>query len=72
MKSTVTLLFSLLLLSCLPLQAQYQLNGSAIQTDETCFQLTPALNTQAGSMWYLEQVSLLESFTLDFDMFWVV
>ncbi len=69
MKSTVTLLFSLLLLSFLPLHAQYQLNGSAIQTDETCFQLTPALNTQAGSMWYLEQVSLLESFTLDFDMY---
>lgn len=69
MKTTFTFLFFFLTLGLLPLQAQYQLNGSAIQTDENCFELTPAINNQAGSMWYLEQVSLFESFTLDFDIF---
>ncbi|OWY25299.1 T9SS C-terminal target domain-containing protein [Sphingobacteriales bacterium UPWRP_1] len=69
MKKTITLLFCLMFAATTALQAQYQLNGSAIQTDENCFQLTPALNTQAGSMWYLEQVSLLENFTLDFDIY---
>ncbi|OWY18889.1 T9SS C-terminal target domain-containing protein [Sphingobacteriales bacterium UPWRP_1] len=69
MKKAITLLLCLVFGMSATLQAQYQLNGSAIQTDENCFQLTPALNTQAGSMWYLEQVSLLENFTLDFDIY---
>lgn len=69
MQKNFTFLLCLILFALLPMQAQYQLNGSAIQTDEDCFQLTPALNTQAGSVWYLEQINLLESFTLDFDIF---
>jgi hypothetical protein len=46
----------------------YFLNGSAIALGDDCYQLTPALNTQNGTVWYGDQIDLLQSFDLLFYM----
>lgn len=55
--------------STLPTAAQTQLpsfevNGNAIQLDELCYQLTPAAQSQSGSIWCLDQIDLNNSFDL--------
>jgi gliding motility-associated-like protein len=52
-----------------PLSAQYFLNGSAVQTNDTCFQLTSEVMFDVGSIWYPEKVDLRNSFDLVMDMF---
>lgn len=44
----------------------YFLNGSASNTGEDCYQLTPAINTQTGSVWYADQVDLTQPLDLQF------
>lgn len=44
----------------------YFLNGSAGVTGEDCYQLTPAINTQTGSVWYADQVDLSLPLDLQF------
>lgn len=51
------------------LTAQYFLNGSAIQTNDSCFQLTSEVEFDVGSIWYPEKVDLRNSFDLVMDMF---
>ncbi len=48
--------------------AQFHLNGSAIQTMDSCFQLTPAQNWSAGSIWFTEKINLNESFQVLMDL----
>ena len=59
-----------LLLGCLSGLCQgdatYFLNGSAGVTGEDCYQLTPAINTQTGSVWYADQVDLSQPLDLQF------
>lgn len=55
--------------STLPTLAQGQLpsfevNGNAVQLDELCYQLTPASQSQSGSIWCLDQIDLNNSFDL--------
>ncbi len=45
------------------------LNGSAIQITDTCWQLTPDLLEQTGSIWNAEKVSLNESFEVLMSMY---
>lgn len=45
-----------------PVLAQFFLNGSATMLNDSCFQLTPAQNWAAGSIWYPDKISLAESF----------
>ncbi len=45
------------------------LNGSAIQTTDTCWQLTPDALWQTGSMWNAEKVNLNESFQVLMSMY---
>lgn len=45
---------------------EFALNGSAIQTDDFCYELTQAVNTQFGSIWNFEQLNLNNDFTLNF------
>jgi hypothetical protein len=44
------------------------LNGSAIALGDDCYQLTPALNTQNGTVWYSDQIDLTQPFDLLFYM----
>jgi hypothetical protein len=46
----------------------YFLNGSAEFVGGDCYQLTPALNTQNGTVWYAEQLDLTLPFDLQFQM----
>lgn len=46
----------------------YFLNGSAVYLGNDCYQLTPALGTMNGTVWYAEQIDLNEPFDLQFLM----
>ena len=46
----------------------YYLNGDAVVTGEDCYQLTPAINTQNGSVWYADQVDLNQPLDLQFTL----
>ncbi|MFM2228510.1 MAG: hypothetical protein RL664_1853 [Bacteroidota bacterium] len=47
----------------------YFLNGSATATGNDCYQLTPNLGTQNGTVWYADQIDLNQPFDLAFEMF---
>ncbi len=47
----------------------YFLNGSATATGNDCYQLTPNLGTQNGTVWYADQIDLNQPFDLSFEMF---
>jgi hypothetical protein len=46
----------------------YFLNGSATATGNDCYQLTPNLGTQNGTVWYADQIDLNQPFDLAFEM----
>lgn len=47
----------------------YFLNGSATATGNDCYQLTPNLGTQNGTVWYADQIDLNQPFDIAFEMF---
>ncbi|MEY3850674.1 MAG: hypothetical protein RJA38_1115 [Bacteroidota bacterium] len=47
----------------------YFLNGSATATGNDCYQLTPNLGTQNGTVWYADQIDLNQPFDISFEMF---
>ncbi len=49
--------------------AQYQVNGNAVQTSCNCYQLTPAQDGQAGSVWNVNLINLNSPFNFSFDVF---
>ncbi|MCB9204729.1 MAG: PKD domain-containing protein [Flavobacteriales bacterium] len=49
--------------------AQYQTNGNAVSTSCNCWRLTPAANTQNGSVWNVNLFDLSNAFTFNFDVF---
>jgi len=49
--------------------AQFQLNGSARQTDSICYMLTPDQVYQIGSIWDTTKVNLNQSFQVILDVF---
>ena len=49
-------------------QAQFHLNGSAVQLNDTCWTLTPAEYNQAGSIWNLDKINLNNSFQVIMDL----
>ena len=55
--------------SCTYTQAQFFLNGNAIATNDSCYQLTAAANAQAGSLWNGEKIDLNSSFEVFVDLF---
>jgi gliding motility-associated-like protein len=61
--------FLLLLLLSPSLSAQFRTNGTAISQANNCFRLTTNLGNQAGSVWYLNQVNISQSFDLYFDVY---
>jgi len=48
---------------------QVSFNGSAEQLDNGCFQITEAINTQNGSVWFEEEINLNEDLDLNLVMF---
>ncbi|MEL6657453.1 MAG: gliding motility-associated C-terminal domain-containing protein [Bacteroidota bacterium] len=63
---------SIISLCCLfasGVQAQFILNGTAMAIGDSCFQLTPTEDFQAGSIWNEEKVNLNESFEVLVDIF---
>lgn len=66
MKHLFTAIFSIFSLT---LVAQYHVNGSASQEDCNCYTLTPAQNSQAGSVWNIHKIDLTESFDFHFTVY---
>jgi gliding motility-associated-like protein len=50
-------------------QDPFFLNGNAIATNDSCFQLTSDVNWEAGSIWNGDKVDLNESFLVAMDLF---
>ncbi len=50
-------------------EAQFFLNGSAVQLNDTCWTLTPAENNRVGSIWNGTKVNLNNSFQVIMDMY---
>lgn len=50
-------------------QAQFILNGEAVQTDDACYRLTSPVNWSVGSIWNPDKISLDESFEVVMDIF---
>ena len=67
MKNLLLLVLSFLSSASLFGQA-YFLNGAAIATGNDCYQLTPAISTQNGTVWYADQIDLNQPFDLAFEM----
>ena len=67
MKIFTPILTGLLLFSSA--YAQYAVNGSAFLSSPNCYTLTPALNSQAGSVWYTNQIDLTQPFELYAQIF---
>lgn len=49
-------------------QQSYFLNGSAQAVGDICYQLTAAVNTQNGTVWYANPLDLTQPFDLQFTM----
>ena len=62
-------LFALLLLPFIHFSQTYILNGSAVQNSCNCYTLTPAVNTQSGSVWNANKISLVNPFDFVFNVF---
>jgi gliding motility-associated-like protein len=63
-------LFAILyLFTCFSGQAQFFLNGNAVATNDSCYQLTAAVNWEAGSLWNGQKINLNSSFDLLADLF---
>lgn len=66
-----TFIFAILFIPLSGLQGQeaFFLNGNATTSGDSCFQLTPAVNWQAGSIWNEKMIDLNESFEVITELF---
>lgn len=55
----------LIVISTISAQGQYQLNGDAVNLSGDCFRLTRERDNELGSVFYRNQINLLQSFTLE-------
>lgn len=65
----ILLLFISCIFSLYSFSQAYFLNGSATATGNDCYQLTPAIGTQNGTVWYADLIDLSEPFDISFEMF---
>jgi gliding motility-associated-like protein len=63
------LFFVVVLTSTNVVFSQYQINGNASSLSCNCYQLTPNLGTQSGSVWNTNSISLNQPFDFTFDIF---
>lgn len=65
--------FSFILLACFILftqeaNSQFFINGTTVQTDSVCYQMTPDIPGSIASIWNEDQIDLNNSFNLKFNM----
>jgi gliding motility-associated-like protein len=65
-KTSITLILTVFMTQIMT--AQFILNGSATQPSDRCYQLTPDVQTKAGSMWNVNKINLNESFEVVLDI----
>ena len=58
----------LIIVSTITAEGQYQLNGDAVNLSGDCFRLTRERDNELGSVFYQNQINLLQSFTLEATM----
>jgi hypothetical protein len=51
------------------LSAQYQVNGNASSNGSGCYQITPDITAQVGSIWNTNLISLNDPFDFTFNVF---
>jgi gliding motility-associated-like protein len=68
MKISFATLVSALLLT-FSANAQYVVNGNADSISCNCYRLTQAINTQSGSVWNSNMISLTDPFDFSFDVY---
>ncbi len=61
--------FTILLLGHLTGYNQFQINGNASQIDCKCYQITPNVAGQVGSVWNIYQIDLNQAFDFNFNVF---
>jgi Bacterial lectin/CHU_C Type IX secretion signal domain len=64
----LTLTYSLITIAKMAEAQTYFLNGNAVDVGDDCYQLTGELNNQNGTVWYAEQIDLLQPFAIQFRM----
>ncbi len=69
MKKQIFLTVVALLFQSHFLLAQFTLNGSAVQINDTCWTLTPAQNTRVGSIWNETKIDLNNSFQVIMELY---
>lgn len=62
-------LLAVLIIAPNVLFSQYQINGNASALSCNCYELTPNLGTQSGSVWNANNISLNQAFDFTFDVF---
>lgn len=65
--ATILLSFCFMFFS-IKTKAQFFLNGTASQIDQNCWRLTPATLNATASIWHEDQISLMDSFDMTFNM----
>jgi len=70
-RSRISIIGLYFLVSFFPVSSfsQYILNGAASQNSCNCYTLTPALFTQAGSVWNSNKINLNNSFDFSFNVY---
>jgi hypothetical protein len=69
MKKLALLFCSIIALIQTSARAQdYFLNGNAVATGNSCYQLTDIWNNQNGTVWYADLINLVEDFDITFTM----
>jgi gliding motility-associated-like protein len=69
MKQKTTLLILAILMLVGKAQAQFFLNGSAVQLNDTCWTLTPEQNNRVGSIWNGTKIDLSNSFQVIMELY---
>ena len=59
----------IVLLAATSSSGQFQLNGNAVQLNDSCYRLTPDVNWSSGSIWNLEKIDLNQSFEVVMDIY---
>ncbi|MCW3082867.1 MAG: repeat-containing protein [Bacteroidetes bacterium] len=69
MKKIITYFSVIFTMACIPAFGQYQINGNASDLGGGCYELTPNIGAQAGSVWNTNVISLSQPFDFTFNVF---
>ena len=66
---SISMILVLLFVVGLSGYSQYNTNGTTLNEGGGCFRLTQALNSQSGSLWFQNKISLASDLTIDANIF---